>query len=140
MTWENFWTQIWLPTQYYYISPITCEWVQHWDFFNLFSYGLEFDMVRVDTCVDNIGGVWDSNMTHTNKYSTIKQNTYGINAWKCSFPYCFDPPILFCIPYLDIFSCRHIDHICVQPLTRIAWRNKVILPFIEVAKISFWNN
>ena len=120
---------------------MTCEWGPHWEFFYLCLYGLKFDMVRGDTCVDGMGGVWDSNMTHIHKYSTIKKQTYGINVlkwWKCSFESCFDPPIL-CIPYLDILSSVNIDHLWEKSLTRIAWRNKTTLPFTEVVIISFWN-
>jgi hypothetical protein len=34
-------------------------------------------MVRLDACIDGMGGFLDSNMTHTNN-STIKQQAYRI--------------------------------------------------------------
>jgi hypothetical protein len=34
-------------------------------------------MVRLDACIDGMGGLLDSNMTHTNN-STIKQQAYRI--------------------------------------------------------------
>ena len=40
-------------------------------------YGLKFDLVRLDGCVDGMGGFQESNMTHTNN-SMIKQQTYRI--------------------------------------------------------------
>ena len=40
-------------------------------------YGLEFDMVRLDACIDGMGGFLDSKMTHT-KNSIIKQHAYRI--------------------------------------------------------------
>jgi hypothetical protein len=40
-------------------------------------YGLKFDMVRLDACIDGMGGFLDSNMTHK-KNSTIKQQAYRI--------------------------------------------------------------
>ena len=47
------------------------------NFFNLFLYGMKFDMVRLDTYNDNMGGFPNSNMIHTNN-STIKQQAYRI--------------------------------------------------------------
>ena len=49
-------------------------------FFNLCLYALKFDMVMVYACIVDMGGCWDSNMTHINN-STIKRQNY--NIYKC---------------------------------------------------------
>ena len=48
---------------------MTCEWGQRRNIFNLCLYALKFDMVRLDTCIDGMGGFPDSNITRT--YNSI---------------------------------------------------------------------
>ena len=43
----------------------------------MINYGLKFDMVRIDACIDCMGGLLDSNITHK-KNSKIKQQAYRI--------------------------------------------------------------
>ena len=47
--------------------------------FQFVLVSIEIWLVRLDACVDGMGGFQDSNITHTNN-STIKQQTYRINV------------------------------------------------------------
>ena len=39
---------------------VSSEWGQRWNFFNMCLYASKFDMVRLDTCLDGMGGFQDS--------------------------------------------------------------------------------
>ena len=41
---------------------VSSQWGQRCNFFNMFLYALKFDMARLDTCLDNMGGFQESRM------------------------------------------------------------------------------
>ena len=55
---------------------VTNEWGQRWNLLNMCLYASKFDMVRLDTCLDDMGGFQDSRMydviqKHFEKISTL---------------------------------------------------------------------
>ena len=87
---------------------------------NLFFSGLKFDLVRLDTCLDCMGGFRESNMTQKNNSHSIPlynvQHVYGLSIFNessifmgplwgyigpfifnTSHPLCWCYPILLCI-------------------------------------------